>query len=243
MKTVPSTVDHTWEDLPHECMVEFLDPVETLICAQLCTSSRAAAKAVHGGKVPPMKTTYMLELVSNGRLAMIKWVRAQKPPCPCDFTKCRRLAKEGGAVWAYFQMGLDLLSKCEDTRLMRSKAGWVGVVALIDQGADVNAKKSDGHTSLHYACWNGHAEVAMALVEKGAEVNAKTSHGRTPLHWACMKGHTVTAIALLEKGADVNVKTNGGWTPLCCARPEHGGREKLFAILLEKGAVCGNRDL
>ena len=87
---------------------------------------------------------------------------------------------------------------------MRSEVGRAGVVALIGQRADVNVKTSHGHTPLHWACWNGHAEVAMAL---------------------------------LEKGADVNVKTNGGWTPLCCARPEHGGREKLFAMLLEKGAV------
>jgi hypothetical protein len=39
MKTSTSTVDHTWDDLPLECMVDFLDHVETLIFA-LTYSSR-----------------------------------------------------------------------------------------------------------------------------------------------------------------------------------------------------------
>jgi len=36
-------------------------------------------------------------------------VHAQKPPCPCDFDKCRQLAKEGD-VRHYFQTELDLVS-------------------------------------------------------------------------------------------------------------------------------------
>ena len=112
MKIKTSTIDHTWEDLPLECMVEFLDQVETLIFSLICRSSRAAVKEVHGGDVTPMETTYMEDLVKDGRLEMIKWVRAQKPPCPCNWRKCLRLAKENGAVRAYFQNGLDLVNMC-----------------------------------------------------------------------------------------------------------------------------------
>ena len=59
-----------------------------------------------------MKTKYTKELVDDSRLEMIKWARAQRPPCPCDFSQCLGLAKKGGAVWAYFQMGLDFVSMC-----------------------------------------------------------------------------------------------------------------------------------
>jgi len=39
-------------------------------------------------------------VVQQGELGLLKWMRAQKPPCPCDFRVCLGLAEEGGAVAA-----------------------------------------------------------------------------------------------------------------------------------------------
>jgi hypothetical protein len=48
-------------------------------------------------------------VVRQGELGLLKWMRAQKPPCPCDFEACVGPAEKGGAVRAYLQMGLNLL--------------------------------------------------------------------------------------------------------------------------------------
>ena len=37
--------------------------------------------------------------------------------------------------------------------------------ALIEAGADVNAKKDNGETPLHFSAWHGHLEIARALIE------------------------------------------------------------------------------
>jgi ankyrin repeat protein len=54
-----------------------------------------------------------------------------------------------------------------------------GVQALLDAGADVNAKDEDGLTPLHRAALAGHKEIVELLITKGAEVNAKDNSGKT----------------------------------------------------------------
>ena len=44
----------------------------------------------------------MCEIVAKqGHLELLKWLRARRPPCPCDFGACLELA-EDEAVRAYF---------------------------------------------------------------------------------------------------------------------------------------------
>ena len=54
--------------------------------------------------------------------------------------------------------------------------------ALLEQGADVNAKTRDGCTRLLYACENGQPEVEVVkmLLEKGADVMPGTKIDRYP---------------------------------------------------------------
>jgi ankyrin repeat protein len=56
---------------------------------------------------------------------------------------------------------------------------------LIAEGADVNAKKDDGETPLHWAVVaaldSGDKEVVELLIAKGADVNAMSKFGETPL--------------------------------------------------------------
>jgi ankyrin repeat protein len=42
------------------------------------------------------------------------------------------------------------------------------VKALLEKGADVQAKNSDGWTPLHWACRFGHHDIAAMLRAKGA---------------------------------------------------------------------------
>ena len=70
-------------------------------------------------------------------------------------------------------------------------------MALVDRGADVNARDVDESTPLHTACDKGHMEVAMALVDRGADVDARDVNQSTPLHYASIKGDSEIVINLL----------------------------------------------
>ena len=88
-------------------------------------------------------------------------------------------------------------------------------MALVDRGADVDARDEDESTPLHDACYSGHMELAMALVDRGADVDARDGAQRTPLHYACRKGDMELAMALAKKGANVFVVNILGDKPQC----------------------------
>lgn len=77
------------------------------------------------------------------------------------------------------------------------------VKALLDKGADVNAKFRYGATALFKAADNGNTEVVKVLIERGADVNVRdTFYGATALSWALQKGHIGVILAILSKSAD-----------------------------------------
>ena len=56
---------------------------------------------------------------------------------------------------------------------------------LISEGADVNARRTDGGTPLMIAAGNSSTpEIVQLLLEKGAEVNVRDTDGKTPLMFA-----------------------------------------------------------
>ena len=56
--------------------------------------------------------------------------------------------------------------------LFAVRAGHIGAVnALLDAGADVNDKLSDGENALVLACANGHWQLASTLLDRGADPN------------------------------------------------------------------------
>ena len=141
--------------------------------------------------------------------------------------------------------------------------------ALLQDGADPNAKDSNGMSPLAYAAFRGDIEMVKALLEKGADVSSKDKNGNTPLLAACMKdnedisrllmengadfgitkplspavvqGSTWLVKALLEKGADVNEKSaRDGVTALMYAA--RLGHKEIVSILLENGADVNATD-
>jgi ankyrin repeat protein len=76
------------------------------------------------------------------------------------------------------------------------------VTALLDKGADVNAKFRYGATALFKAAERGHVEVAKVLLARGADVKVKdTFYGATAMTWALDNGHVEVVRLLLEKDA------------------------------------------
>lgn len=76
------------------------------------------------------------------------------------------------------------------------------VTALLDKGADVNAKFRYGTTALFKAAERGHTEVVRVLIARGADVSVKdTFYGATALTWALQNKHVGAVGALLEKDA------------------------------------------
>ena len=81
------------------------------------------------------------------------------------------------------------------------------VKALLDAGADPNARNAAGATALMWAV-DDEAKTRL-LVERGADVNAKSLDGRTPIALAAARtGSSAVLSILLDKGADPNVELN-----------------------------------
>jgi hypothetical protein len=96
-------------------------------------------------------------------------------------------------------------------------AAWdrVAVIeALLEAGADVNAKESGGWHALLWAAANGGAGAAQALIAAGAEVDTANEDGDTPLTLAARRGALGVVQALLGAGADTEKYDGDGDGPL-----------------------------
>jgi len=83
------------------------------------------------------------------------------------------------------------------------KGDAAAVTALLDKGADVNAKFRYGTTALFKAAERGNPEVTKVLLDRGAEVNIKdTFYGATPISWALQNDHLEVVRLLLQKGSE-----------------------------------------
>jgi ankyrin repeat protein len=155
----------------------------------------------------------------NGRTALM-WASEK------GYTEIVKLLREKGAIGT-IKIDLYLIESAQ-------KGDIAGVNALLNKGADVNAKDKDGWTALMEASNNGHTEIVKALIDKGANINAKDKNGRTALMWASLFGNTEIVKMLLNKGADVNAKDKDGSSALTEALVK--GHTEVVKALLKKGA-------
>jgi len=135
-------------------------------------------------------------------------------------------------------LALILEAKIPDTGSALIEAASKGdsevVEALLDSGADINARDEQNQTALHQAANRGHTAVVKFLLERGADVNAKNLFGQTPLLAPVSRGSLDTVRALLSAGADVDARSGlTGQTPLLIVS---SGPTKVVEALLEEGA-------
>ena len=71
-----------------------------------------------------------------------------------------------------------------------------------------------GWTPLHYACTNGHLEIAQFLLEKGAVVDAPSPNETTPLMMAIRAGNIQLVRLLLDRGADIRIRNQQGYSAI-----------------------------
>jgi ankyrin repeat protein len=131
--------------------------------------------------------------------------------------------------------------------------------ALLEGGADANARDESGSTALMHAVVNADIGMVRLLLDKGADVNAQNKSGATALLWGLhdpdkvkllldtgakvpeaalfvavtIPGASRTVKSLADKGANLNA-ANAGYTPLMAAT--RGGDLDTIRFLIDQGA-------
>lgn len=109
------------------------------------------------------------------------------------------------------------------------------MTVLIEAGAQVDGKNSDGNTPLFWAAYHGHEEAVSWLLEKRADPNVRYVSGRSVLSPVCMHGYSGILKMLLDAGAKPIYTCHAdGETPLMIAA--YNGRYDCVEVLLEAGA-------
>ncbi|KAI8903760.1 ankyrin repeat-containing domain protein [Gorgonomyces haynaldii] len=84
---------------------------------------------------------------------------------------------------------------------------------LIDTGADVDVRDSDGKTPLMYAAWRGkYAEVCRYLLDMGADVQAVCNYGESVLLHAQDAKYIEVPMLLIQRGATLSEKDESNYS-------------------------------
>lgn len=117
--------------------------------------------------------------------------------------------------------------------------------ALIDAGADVNAKDDMQDSAFLYAGAEGLDAILLAALSHGADVRSTNRFGGTALIPASEHGHVETVRILIRAGVPVNHVNDPGWTALLEAIVYGDGSARYVDTvtqLLDAGADPAIRD-
>jgi ankyrin repeat protein len=113
-------------------------------------------------------------------------------------------------------------------------------LALIAQGADVNAAQPDGTTPLHWAVYRVDREIVAALLKSGARADVVNAYGSSPLAEAVKVASPELVAVLLDAGASANVSNEDGQTALMLAA--RTGNVAVAEFLVAHGADVNSRE-
>jgi hypothetical protein len=99
---------------------------------------------------------------------------------------------------------------------------------LLERGASVAARDSQGATPLHLAALKQNLEVARLLLAGKAEINARMNNGKTPL--GCTPHHLPSTKPAAGSG-------RAGEDPALTARIEQVGATEMERFLRQQGGV------
>jgi len=115
-------------------------------------------------------------------------------------------------------------------------------IRLVQAGADLNMRDSQGLTALHWAAEHGHSKLTKILLDHHADVDAtQTDTANTPLMFAAQSAHNSVMKILLRHGADVHLLNDDGKSALLFAAG-NSSCEKTIRLLLAAGANAGIQD-
>ena len=114
---------------------------------------------------------------------------------------------------------------------------------LIENGADVNIRGSDGNTLLMDCSYQqDNSYIATSLLDHGAEIETVNNDLRTPLMFACEYGRPNMTRLLVSRGAQVNKVDRYGRTAMILAILDGYNTMEILQILLDAGAEINIRD-
>ncbi|MBI3395869.1 MAG: ankyrin repeat domain-containing protein, partial [Spirochaetia bacterium] len=124
-----------------------------------------------------------------------------------------------------------------ETPLMKAAAfGKIDVIRyLIEHGADVDARDTEGSTPVMYAAATGEREALRLLLDHGADIGKTNDLNWNALMQACFRGRYDAAELLLERGSPTDtIDFEKGATAMSLAKLS--GNAKLIELLRAKGA-------
>lgn len=115
------------------------------------------------------------------------------------------------------------------------KADWKATRLLLEMGADANADKRSGYTTVLGAVIGENEDILLQLLRKEANVNGADEDGYSALHLAILNKNQRIVQALLNAHADVDAVVSGrNDTPLHIAVRKM--QTEIVQTLLDKGA-------
>lgn len=115
-------------------------------------------------------------------------------------------------------------------------------IAMIKEGADVNAVGPNKWTPLHYAVRYNSPKAVKLLLAKGAKVDAKERTGWTPLHHATRYATLDIVKMLLDKGGDLSARTDTNYSPFHLAVFNDDNGAEIVKFLLSKNVDINTRN-
>lgn len=106
--------------------------------------------------------------------------------------------------------------------------------AMIQQGADVNAREANGTTALHWAVYHQDVALVKRLLAAGAKVSVVNDFGSSPMQEAAITGNATVIRMLLDAGANVESANAEGQTALMAVA--RTGNVEAAKMLLVAGA-------